>query len=105
MTTFTTIRRTAGAAASAALLATIVLVEPASAATRIGKNIGDELLALAKPVLLVLAAVMMMPMLVRRQASAVLVVAGLACVVGAFIFAPGAVQDVIVDFASSVAGK
>lgn len=88
-----------------AVVACAVIVEPAAAATNIGKNVGDELKGFAGPVLLVLAGVVMLPLLAKRNPSTVLVVAGMAILIGMFVFAQGSVKDVITELATSIAGK
>jgi hypothetical protein len=91
--------------ALALVLALGILIEPASAATNIGKNVGEELKGFVGPVLLVLAAVCMLPLLAKRNASVVLVVAVMAMVIGMFVFAQGSVKEIITEVAASIAGR
>ena len=80
----------------------ITVVAPARAATSIGKNIGNELEGFAKPVLVVLAAIFMLPLLRQGKHGALIAVAGAAFVIGAFVYAPGAIQDMTIGLAQSV---
>ena len=96
------VRRVIHWTALLSLAAMVTVAAPARAATNIGKNIGNELEGFARPVLLVLAAIFMFPLLKQGKHGALIAVAGAAFVIGAFIFAPGAIEDMIVGVTRSV---
>lgn len=87
------------------VLVVLVLVEPALADTsRVGRNIGREVEAWAKGLLLGVAALVGIPVLLRRDFAGGLVLALLVVVVGAFVFAPSAVKSVISSLWRAIAG-
>lgn len=96
------VRKLVNSAVLLALAAFVTVVAPASAATNIGKNIGNELESFARPVLLVLAAIFMLPLLKQGKHGALLAVAGAAFVIGAFVFAPHSIENMITATAESV---
>jgi hypothetical protein len=89
----------------AAIAVSALIVDSGYAASSFGDNFANELKAIAGPILLVLAAMIMIPMLGQRKPSQLLVVALMTIVIGAFLFTPGAVKSQIADFATSVLGK
>ena len=83
-----------------ALAATILGLAPeaALAATSdIGKNLGDEVKALATALFLGVAALVAIPVLTRRDVNGGLVIALLVVILGGFVFAQGSVKQVIVE--------
>ena len=87
--------RAASAAALACMLA-LVFAEPALAeASKVGKNIGDEVKAWATALLLGVACLVGLPALAKREVSQSLVIALIVVVLGGFIFASEQVKSVI----------
>ena len=83
-----------GALFGAALLA--VLAAPALADTsNIGRNVGEEIRSWATALILGVAAVVGIPVLLRRDVNGGLVLALLVLVVGGFVFASAVVRQII----------
>jgi cobalamin synthase len=83
-----------GALFGAALLA--VLAAPALADTsNIGRNVGEEIRSWATALILGVAAVVGIPVLLRRDVNGGLVLALLVIVVGGFVFASAVVRQII----------
>ena len=80
-----------------ALLLPAVVAQPAFAESRIGQNLGDEAKSLLVALFLTIAGLVALPVLGRRDVNGGLVVALLVVVLGGFVFAQGAVKQVIVD--------
>ena len=77
-----------------------VAVSPAAAfgaTSDIGKNLGDEVKALATALFLGVAALVAIPALTRRDVNGGLVIALLVLILGGFVFAQGSVKQVIVE--------
>ena len=87
-----------GAIALAALAAAAAAPPVALADTsEIGKNLGDEVKALATALFLGVAALVAIPVLTRRDVNGGLVIALLVVILGGFVFAQGSVKQVIVE--------
>ena len=84
-----------GAAVALALLA--APPEALAATSEIGKNLGDEVKALATALFLGVAALVAIPVLTRRDVNGGLVIALLVVILGGFVFAPGSVKQVVVE--------
>ena len=102
-------RRTVVLAGGVLLAAMLVLLalwaQPVFASTsQVGKNIGDEVKALATALFLAVAALVAIPVLTRRDVNGGLVIALLVVVLGGFIFAPGSVKQVIVELWKGLVG-
>ena len=93
-----------GAAAALAVLAVIAAAPfTAFAATSdIGRNLGDEVKALATALFLGVAALVAIPVLTRRDVNGGLVIALLVLILGGFVFAPASVKQVIVELWRSI---
>jgi len=97
---------------AAALLALLLIAtaamlgaDPALAkASDVGKNLGQEVGSWAKAILLGVAALVAIPILAKRDMAGGVVVAALAILVGGFVFAPGAVKDVVRSLWGAVGG-
>lgn len=85
-------------------LALALLAEPASAASEVGKNVGREVDTWAKAILLGTAALVGIPVFLRRDMGGALVLALLVVLVGGFVFAPAAVKDVIDGLWKAIGG-
>jgi len=73
-----------------------LIAHPAFAATSdVGRNLGEELKMWATTLLLVVAALVSIPILAKRDVGGGVALALLVIVVGGFAFAPGAVRSVI----------
>jgi hypothetical protein len=84
--------------------ACLMVVEPAAADTsRVGRNLGQEVASWGRNLLLGVAALVGIPVLLRRDFSDGLRLLVLVVVVGAFVFATGAVRQVIGDLWRSLA--
>jgi hypothetical protein len=81
-----------------------VLAEPAVAASEVGRNVGREIDAWAKAILLGVVALVALPAIARRDLAQGLVVALMAVLVGGFVFAPGAVKDMIAGLWRAIGG-
>ena len=82
----------------------LILVEPALADTsRVGRNLGQEVASWGRNLLLGVAALVGIPVLLRRDFSEGIRLLVLVIVVGAFVFATGAVRQVIADLWRSLA--
>ena len=89
-------------ACGAIALGTLVAVaatpaEAFGATSEIGKNLGDEVKALATALFLGVAALVAIPALTRRDVNGGLVIALLVLSLGGFVFAQGSVKQVIVE--------
>ena len=85
-----------GAAALVAVLMLVVLVDPALAGTsQVGRNVGREVKNWATALLLGVAALVAIPLLVKRDVNGGLVLCLLVVLVGGFVFAPSSVKGVI----------
>jgi hypothetical protein len=91
-----------GVALCALLVA--LLVEPSLAASDVGRNVGKEVDAWAKAILLGVVALVALPAIARRDLAQGLVIALLAALVGGFVFAPGAVKDMIASLWKAIGG-
>jgi hypothetical protein len=89
-----------------AALATVftlgVLVEPSMAASNVGRNVGNELKALAAAIFLPLAAICALPLLPGRKVGALLGMVVVVVIVGGFIFAPAAIVAIAKAIANSI---
>ena len=98
--------RTVLVAFVAALLSVLVVgTGTAVAATQFGQRAADEVLAIVRPVLIALAALIMLTQLGRRQVGAIIGVALMTLVIGTFAFSPGSVKTIITDIAAAVASR
>ena len=103
-------RRVLGLAVIAAAIATTLLLvgvlapDGAMAASKVGKNVGKEIEAWGKAILLGVVALVAIPVLMKRDVAGGAVITGLAVLVGGFTFAPGAVKDVISGLWRSIGG-
>lgn len=90
---------------AATAVAFVGFVETSLAETsRVGRNVGREVESWAKGLLLGVAALVGIPVLFRRDFAGGLVLAMLVVVVGAFVFAPSAVKDVISSLWRAISG-
>ena len=83
-----------------ALAILLVALAPATAladTSEIGRNLGDEVKALATALFLGVAALVAIPVLTRRDVNGGLVIALLVVILGGFVFAQGSVKQVIVE--------
>jgi cobalamin synthase len=85
--------------AGAIALAVLAAAPPVALAgtSEIGKNLGDEVKALATALFLGVAALVAIPVLTRRDVNGGLVIALLVVILGGFVFAQGSVKQVIVE--------
>jgi hypothetical protein len=81
-----------------------LLVEPSLAASDVGRNVGKEVDAWAKAILLGVVALVALPAIARRDLGQGVVIALLAVLVGGFVFAPGAVKDMIAGLWKAIGG-
>jgi hypothetical protein len=81
-----------------------LLGEPSLAASDVGKNVGKEVDAWAKAILLGVVALVALPAIARRDLGQGLVITLLAVLVGGFVFAPGAVKDMIAGLWKAIGG-
>jgi hypothetical protein len=81
-----------------------VLVEPSLAASKVGKNVGNEIKTWATAILLGVAALVAIPILAKRDMAGGVALLLLVVLIGGFVFAPGAVQDVIDGVWKAVGG-
>ncbi|HEX8084551.1 MAG TPA: hypothetical protein VF529_09695 [Solirubrobacteraceae bacterium] len=88
-----------GGAIAFAVLAAAVVAPPIALAdtSEIGRNLGDEVKALATALFLGVAALVAIPVLTRRDVNGGLVIALLVVILGGFVFAQGSVKQVIVE--------
>ncbi len=99
-----TIYRWAAVAATAAVVV-LIAIGPESAladTSSIGRNLGNEVKALATGLFLGVAALVAIPVLTRRDVNGGLVIALLVLILGGFIFAQESVKTVIVELWRSV---
>ena len=68
-----------------------------AAASDFGRNLGNEVKAIATALLLSVAALVAIPVLARRDVNGGLVLALLVLILGGFAFAPGTVKQVITE--------
>ena len=95
----------AGAAARVAVLMLVVLVEPSFAGTsQVGENVGREVKNWATALLLGVAALVAIPLLVKRDVNGGLVLVLLVVLVGGFVFAPSSVKGVIDGLWRAISG-
>jgi hypothetical protein len=87
-----------------AVLMLVVLVEPALAESKIGRNLGKEVKSWAAALLLGTAALVGLPALAKRDMSQSLVIALIAVVLGGFVFAQGTITNVIRGLWQAVGG-
>lgn len=85
-----------GAVVALALLA-FAPHDAIAATSDIGKNLGDEVKALATALFLGVAALVAIPVLTRRDVNGGLVIALLVVILGGFVFAPGSVKQVVME--------
>ena len=104
-------RRAAGLAgiavaitASILLLALALAPEAAYAASGIGKRVGNEVETWGKAILLGVVGLVAIPVLMKRDVAGGAVLAGLAVLVGGFVFAEGAVKNVITSLWRAIGG-
>ena len=100
-------RRLALAALCVACLAGLIvlaLAEPSWAASRVGKRVGSEIETWGKALLLGVVALVGIPAIAKRDVAGGAVVAGLAVLIGGFVFAPGAVKSVISGLWRAIGG-
>jgi hypothetical protein len=81
-----------------------LLAEPAVAASEVGRNVGREIDAWAKAILLGVVALVALPAIARRDLAQGLVITLLAVLVGGFVFAPGAVKETIAGLWRAIGG-
>jgi hypothetical protein len=86
-----------GAAAAGLAVVVAVPTEALAATSDIGKNLGDEVKALATALFLGVAALVAIPVLTRRDVNGGLVIALLVVILGGFVFAPGSVKQVVME--------
>lgn len=86
------------------LVALVAVPDAAFAASKIGKNVGNEIETWGKAILLGVVALVAIPVLLKRDMAGGAAIAGLSVLVGGFVFAPGAVKDVISGLWRSVGG-
>jgi len=99
-----TIYRWAAVAATTAVVV-LIAIAPESAfadTSSIGRNLGNEVKALATGLFLGVAALVAIPVLTRRDVNGGLVIALLVLILGGFIFAQESVKTVIVELWRSV---
>ena len=95
----------AGAAALVAVLMLVVLVDPSLAGTsQVGENVGREVKNWATALLLGVAALVAIPLLVKRDVNGGLVLVLLVVLVGGFVFAPSSVKGVIDGLWRAISG-
>lgn len=70
----------------------------------IGKNVGDEIETWAKAILFGLIGLCAIPILIKRDVGGGLVLMVLGVVIGGFVFAESAVQDIIKSLWKSIGG-
>ena len=87
-----------------ALALALVAIEPALAASDIGKNVGGEVTSWAKGLLLGTAGLVGLPALFRRDVGQGVVIVGIVIIVGGFIYAGPQVEDTITAMWKTVAG-
>ncbi len=100
-----TLNRLADAAVALAILGVVLAIAPDCAladTSSIGKNLGNEVKALATGLFLGVAALVAIPVLTRRDVNGGLVIALLVLILGGFIFAQDSVKQVIVELWRSV---
>ena len=95
----------AGTVALVAALTLVVLVEPSLAGTsQVGKNVGREVKTWATALLLGVAALVAIPLLVKRDVNGGLVLVLLVVIVGGFVFAQSSVKNVIDGLWQAIGG-
>ena len=86
----------AGTVVLVAALMLVVLVEPSLAGpSQVGRNVGREVKTWATALLLGVAALVAIPLLVKRDVNGGLVLVLLVVIVGGFVFAQASVKSVI----------
>ena len=91
--------------ALACALLLVVLVEPSLARpSDVGRNVGREVKTWANALLLGVAALVAIPVLAKRDVNGGLVLALLVILVGGFVFAQGAVRQVIAGLWRAIGG-
>ena len=94
-----------GTAVLVAVLMLAVVVEPSLAGTsEVGRNVGREVKNWATALLLGVAALVAIPLLVKRDVSGGLVLVLLVVLVGGFVFASSSVKGVIDGLWRAVGG-
>jgi cobalamin synthase len=87
------------------LLVCLALAAPVLAETsQIGKNVGNEVKSWATALIFGVAAIVGLPVLFKRDVNGGLILALLVIVVGGFVFAPGAVRQVISGLWHAIGG-
>ena len=95
----------AGTVALVAVLMLVVLVEPSLAGpSQVGKNVGREVKNWATALLLGVAALVAIPLLIKRDVNGGLVLVLLVVLVGGFVFAPSSVKGVIDGLWQAIGG-
>ena len=100
-----TLNRCANVVVATAVLAVAIALAPDCAladTSSIGRNLGNEVKALATGLFLGVAALVAIPVLTRRDVNGGLVIALLVLILGGFIFAQDSVKQVIVELWRSV---
>lgn len=88
----------------AVVLLSAIAVDNALATSEIGRNVGQEINSWGKWLVLGVAGLVALPAMSRRDLPGVLIIAAMTLVAGGFVFAPGAVEDVIVSLWQSFKG-
>lgn len=88
----------------ASALVLILAPESAYAASGVGKRVGNEIETWAKAILLGVVGLVAIPVLMKRDVAGGAVLAGLAVLVGGFVFADGAVKKVITGLWRAIGG-
>lgn len=82
-----------------------VAVEPSFAGpSKIGENAGDEVESWAKALILPIAALVGLPLLLRRDFAQALMLFCLVMVIGSFIYAPSVVRGITTSIAKALGG-
>jgi hypothetical protein len=97
-------RRAVVSTVALAAAVALIVIEPAFAASDIGKNVGGEVTSWAKGLLLGTAALVGLPALLRRDIGQGVVIVLIVVLVGGFVYAGGQVQDTIQTMWKTVAG-
>src|SRR3954447_23291130 len=85
------------------LLVCLIADPSLTATSQVGRNVGEELKMWATTLLLVVAALVALPILAKRDVNGGLVLALLVILVGGFAFAPASVKQVITELWHSIA--
>ena len=100
-----TLNRRTNLAVGLAVVGVLIAIAPECAfadTSSIGRNLGNEVKALATGLFLGVAALVAIPVLTRRDVNGGLVIALLVLILGGFIFAQDSVKTVIVELWRSV---